>query len=189
MIPGEVVATFATKAGDEAVIRYPRWEDLDDLHQFINRLSMEDTYILFSGEQLSREDEAAWLANRFRTLETGDAVYLTCWVGEKFAGASGIDRVTVEMQRSRHVADFGITIDRAFRGQGVGKALMQTIIAEARRKIAGLRLIALSVFGSNRVAQRLYRQEGFVEYARLPGGFFHRGEYVDKVSMYLDCSE
>lgn len=189
MIPGQVVRTFTTKAGDEAVIRYPRWEDLDALLRFVNRMSQEDTYVLFSGQEVSREDEAAWLAGRFRAVETGNSVYLNCWVNGHLAAGSGIDRNTAEMTRGCHVANFGIVVDQAYRGQGVGKALTQTIIDEARRVIAGLRVIELSVFGNNPVAQTLYRQVGFVEYGRLPGGFLHRGEYVDKVLMCLDCTQ
>jgi len=62
--------------------------------------------------------------------------------------------------------------------------LLQLVIDEAERRIDGLRLIQLHVFGNNELAYRLYLNHGFIEYGRLPGGVLHRGQYVDNISMY-----
>ncbi|MCD6242764.1 hypothetical protein J7K06_03650 [Candidatus Bathyarchaeota archaeon] len=35
---GQIIQTFTLKDGRKAVIRAPRWEDLDDLMDFINSL-------------------------------------------------------------------------------------------------------------------------------------------------------
>ena len=40
------------------VIRYPKWEDLEELTRYINKLSSEDTFVTFSGEEIKKEEEA-----------------------------------------------------------------------------------------------------------------------------------
>ncbi len=75
-VPGEIVRTFRTKKGNDVALRYPMWRDLARLNDYINALSMEDTYIRFSGEVISRAEEADVLANWFRDMELSNKVVL-----------------------------------------------------------------------------------------------------------------
>jgi ribosomal protein S18 acetylase RimI-like enzyme len=58
---------------------------------------------------------------------------------------------------------YDIEIDDAHRGRGLGRAAMQRVEAEARRR--GLDTVALNVFGGNTVARNLYRSLGYAEIA------------------------
>ncbi len=87
--------------------------------------------------------------------------------------------------RHDHVGIFGITVSKEFRSEGIGKILMQTVIEEAKKGIAGLTMIELHCFSTNTAGLALYEKLGFKECGRLPGGILHRGEYVDNVMMYL----
>ncbi len=71
-------------------------------------------------------------------------------------------------------------------GLGVGTALMQAVLDEARAHLAGLQIVTLSVFGNNETAIRMYERFGFQEFGRLPRGIRHQGQYVDHIYMYLD---
>jgi RimJ/RimL family protein N-acetyltransferase len=62
------------------------------------------------------------------------------------------------------------------------------VIAEAEAHMEGLRIIELSVFANNERAHRLYQNQGFIEFGRLPGGILRRGEYVDHIYMYKPVS-
>lgn len=75
-IPGKIVKKIRLKNDKEAVIRYPKWEDLEGLTSYINELSAEDTFITYSGEKISKEKEADFLASRFKEMEFGDCVKL-----------------------------------------------------------------------------------------------------------------
>jgi hypothetical protein len=46
-IPGKVIKTFITKKDTEVTIRYPKWEDLDEMTRYINEISKEDTFVTF----------------------------------------------------------------------------------------------------------------------------------------------
>ena len=55
---------------------------------------------------------------------------------------------------------FGMWVDPGFRQVGVGRALVDAVVAQARA--AGKRRVVLHVVADNTVARRLYEREGFV---------------------------
>ncbi|PWU22710.1 hypothetical protein C5B42_05270 [Candidatus Cerribacteria bacterium 'Amazon FNV 2010 28 9'] len=182
-IPGKIIKEFTTKSGKHAIIRYPKWEDLDAMLEHINTVSKENTFITFSGEQETLESESKYLASEFESIEEGNACKLFCFVEEKFAGVCDVHRVLMNKKRSLHVGTLGLVISKEFRGDGIGAILMQTTIDEAIQQIKGLRLIQLSCFAANTPALNLYRKLGFAEVGRIPQKLLHKGEYIDEVWM------
>jgi ribosomal protein S18 acetylase RimI-like enzyme len=75
----------------------------------------------------------------------------------------------------------GIAVDPARQGRGVGRALIDAAIAEARRRRA--RRLTLRVFSPNERARRLYESAGFVVEGVLREEFFLDGRYVDDILM------
>ncbi|GHC66046.1 N-acetyltransferase [Streptomyces flavofungini] len=75
----------------------------------------------------------------------------------------------------------GFVVADEVRGKGVGRGLLQAVVAEARRQ--GARRITLRVLGHNTPARTLYESEGFVTEGVLPGEFLLDGQYVDDVLM------
>jgi ribosomal protein S18 acetylase RimI-like enzyme len=80
------------------------------------------------------------------------------------------------------VPSFGILIDRAARGRGLGRRLTVRTIAAARE--LGAPGVRLSVYGENRSAIRLYESLGFVERERH--AVDRRGRTSEKLIMRLD---
>ncbi len=78
--PGIIVHEFITKNGQQAVIRYPQFSDVEAITEYANILSTEDTYVTLSGEQLSLEEEQKYLEDEFHKIEDGDGVMLICTV-------------------------------------------------------------------------------------------------------------
>jgi RimJ/RimL family protein N-acetyltransferase len=184
-VPGKIIKEFTTKSGKHAVIRYPQIEDAQALLDFINEVSLENTFIRFAGEQQTIEEETAYLTSELEKLETGDAVKLFCFVEGEFAGVCDIHRDTGLLTRRQHVGIFGLVIRKAFRGEGIGKVLAQAVIDEAKSSIDNLQLIALDCFANNEPALNLYVKLGFKEWGRFPQALMHKGEYVDEVHMSL----
>jgi len=184
-IPGAPVVQFETKTGAEVLVRYPRWEDLPQLLQFINSLSAEDTYVALSGEQLTFEEEADFLLNWFKRMEFGDGVYLVCESDEHIVGGCGIERVESDRTRGEHVGSFGLSIAKEFRGQGLGENLSKAAIEEAKTNMPNLQIITLTAFAENIPAVTLYKKLGFIETGRMPGGYKYKKKYQDKTEMCL----
>lgn len=184
--PGEVVSQFTTKSGKPAVLRYPVMEDAQALLDFINTISLEDTFVRFAGEQQALDEEQKYLASEIQLCSTGNAVKLFCFVEGKFAGVTDIHRDTSLLTRRLHSGIFGIIVSKEFRGEGVGTQLITSIVQEAKKHISGLKLIKLDCFANNEPAMALYKKVGFVEAGRIPKALFRQGEYTDEVHMALE---
>jgi RimJ/RimL family protein N-acetyltransferase len=84
--------------------------------------------------------------------------------------------------RDYHVGLIGLMVDQSFRGEGLGKFLLQFVIGQA--KVEGMRLVRLGVFSDNEIARNLYKKMGFIEYGVLPDGLYRKGKFSDYISMY-----
>jgi RimJ/RimL family protein N-acetyltransferase len=178
--PGRIVARHEMARG-EVVFRYPLPSDAPAALAYINAISAEQTFILFQGEQLTLEQEQAWLDGRLASLASGKGISILAFSGDRCIGSAGIDLGSMV---SSHVGYFGIGLAPEWRDAGLGTRLMQTTITEAEKHLGALRIVQLDVFAANERAIHLYRKLGFIEYARLPEGVYRRGEYDDLISMY-----
>ena len=88
------------------------------------------------------------------------------------------------IETRRGLAEIGMMVDSASRGQGVGSLLMESCIAWAREHHC--HKIALQVWPHNHVARSLYRKFGFVEEATLRRHYRREnGELWDAIGMGL----
>lgn len=184
-IPGAIVKEFITPKGDNATVRYPRWEDLDKLLSYINTLSKEDTFISYSGEQLTKEEEAEFLCDVFKEIEFGNKVYLNCHINQSIIASCKIERHRSENLQYRHIGLLSIAVAHESRGVGIGFEIAHATIAEAKKRIEGLKIIALEVYGHNTKAIDLYKRLGFRERARISDGVYYKGSYVENVLMNM----
>jgi RimJ/RimL family protein N-acetyltransferase len=83
-----------------------------------------------------------------------------------------------------HAATLGITVAKEWRGQGVGRRLMEYAIEWARRSSV-LTRIELYVFVRNTNAIRLYESCGFEVEGRRRRAAHREGEYLDDLVMSL----
>jgi RimJ/RimL family protein N-acetyltransferase len=188
-IPGQIIKTSTTKKGRTVTFSYPKWEDLDEMTNFINAVSKEDTFIGFSGETVSREDEGKYLASLFPKIENNDLVVVHAFIDGKLAGRSDVYRDLSMKERQKHVGILGLIVGREYRSEGLGEELIRVTIEQAKLTIPGLRIIKLEVFGTNNIAQSLYKKVGFKESGRIPQGILYKGEYIDDIAMYYPIVE
>jgi RimJ/RimL family protein N-acetyltransferase len=85
-------------------------------------------------------------------------------------------------RKVRHVGEVGVSVQREWRGRGVGRRLMETAIDVARTS-AELSRLSLRVFASNAPALRLYESMGFAVEGRRPGHLRVRGRADDLILM------
>jgi len=75
-----------------------------------------------------------------------------------------------------------MSVNRDYRGKGVGKTLLLKTVEGCRGKFD---VITLEVFSNNLTAKRLYEKVGFKTYGVLPGGVKRGGKSVDLELMFL----
>lgn len=176
-IPSE---TFCTPSGDEVHLRVARPEDADALLALARAIQAEDAYMVTVPEEfgLTEDDKRAWIEDHAR--HPGQLV-VVAEAGGRVVGA--VDFEARRQRRLSHSGAFAIAVEREWRGRGVGRALLETLLAWAQAH-PELERVELAVFGNNERALKLYRSLGFLEEGRrLDGIKLGPGKYVDDVLM------
>lgn len=86
--------------------------------------------------------------------------------------------------RCGHIANTSYAVASSARGKGVGRALVEDSLVQA--KAHGFRLLQFNaVVATNTVARHIYESLGFVQLGTIPGGFLlPDGSYVDICPYY-----
>ncbi|MBI5864148.1 MAG: GNAT family N-acetyltransferase [Planctomycetes bacterium] len=109
------------------------------------------------------------------------SVILLAAHGGTVIGSLGI--FSGERRRLAHAGTIGLSVDAAWRNQGVGGAMIRAILEWAAAHPI-LEKVCLSVFSSNEIGLALYRKLGFVEEGRRIGQAKLASErYVDEIHM------
>ncbi len=177
----KIVYQSEIKTGKEIVLRYPEMGDLEELLNFINEMSDERTFIRYQGEHETLESERKWLKGRLKEIENKKTVHLLAFFGNKLVGASEIRMMD---KTEKHIGVLGISIAKNFRGEGIGKILMDLIMKEAVKELSELKIITLEVYSTNEVAKNLYKKLSFIEYGILPDGISRSGRFENAILMY-----
>lgn len=164
------------------IIREARPDDAAALLAYIRPVFAEPGINLITAPdefQLTVDGEARFVA------ELADAANSLYLVAESDGVIIGQLTLQGGKRRSiRHVATLGITIAADWRGQGVGRRLMEEAIAYARDSSI-IKRIELHVFARNQPAIRLYEQCGFVTEGVLRRAVFRDEQYLDELVMAL----
>lgn len=97
----------------------------------------------------------------------------------KIVGDIGLTRHT---NRRAHAGSIGMGVHDAYKGRGIGNAMIGEILAIADRWL-DLKRIELTVFTDNEPALSLYRKFGFEVEGHLKSFAFRDGEYIDAYCM------
>lgn len=180
MKTGRVVQNLSLKDGRKAVLRTPKWEDLDDLLDLINSL-VEEKADIIRGEKVTRKEEIDFLASVLKRVETKEEFFLIAEVEGKAVASSEIGQGTGSYDS--HVGMIGIVVKDGFRDMGLGTIMMKTLVERGRSM--GLKVLTLCVFSTNKRAIHVYERVGFVRTGYIPRRFFKSGKYVDEVVMTM----
>ena len=170
-------------------VRPLRWEDFPDLRDtyyelYEERDSGEPIGITLFGPRPSLSDEVGWFAGEFRRVLDGEKV---AWVAEADGHAVGSCNIggagAGPTSEQSHLGELGILVRRSHRGKGVGSALLERSLADARTRFE---LVYLSVFSVNVRALELYRKFGFVPCGHFPRAVKRGDRYYDIDRMVLD---
>jgi RimJ/RimL family protein N-acetyltransferase len=166
----ELNNTVTLKDGRACILRNGTAEDGQALLDVFNLTHEQTDFLLTYPEEHSytAEQEAAFLQEK---TDSTDEIELLAELDGKVVGSAGINCIG-RKEKTRHRAEFGISVDKAYWGLGIGRALTKACIECAKR--AGYVQLELEVVAENRSAIALYESVGFEEYGRNPKGFRSR---------------
>ena len=158
------------KDGRACILRNGTASDGQALLDIFNLTHTHTDYLLSYPKESTHtvQQEADFLKQK---TESADEIELLAELDGKVVGSAGIGCVG-RKEKIRHRAEFGISVDKAYWGLGIGRALTEACIECART--AGYVQLELEAVAENKSALALYRSVGFVEYGRNPKGFRSR---------------
>ena len=87
--------------------------------------------------------------------------------------------------RCGHICNASYAVDKRYRGQGIGEALVRDSMERAKKLGFGI-LQFNAVVADNMPARRLYESIGFIQLGTIEGGFrMKNGEYADICPYYI----
>ena len=166
----ELNNTVTLKDGRACILRNGTASDGQALLDVFNLTHKQTDFLLTYPEEhrYTDQQEADFLQEK---ADSADEIELLAELDGKVVGSAGIGCVG-RKEKIRHRAEFGISVDKAYWGLGVGRALTKACIECAKR--AEYAQLELEVVAENRSAIALYESVGFVEYGRNPKGFRSR---------------
>ena len=165
--------------GRQVLIRRTEPDDAAAILAYLGRVGGESINLTFGAEGpgFSEEEERAYLTH----VATADNSLAIVAVAEgTIVGALTFDGG--RRPRLRHAGEFGISVIQAYAGVGLGKALLEYLLAWAERS-GVVRKINLKVRVDNLPAIRLYEQMGWVREGRTSRDTLIDGQFADCLLM------
>ena len=175
------VADRALELRDGRRVRIRRAEpdDAAAILAYLARVGAESVNLTFGAEGpgLSVQEEREYLT---RVAASDNALAIVALAGEEIVGSLTFDGGP--RARLRHAGEFGISVLQAYAGVGLGKALIEYLIAWAERS-GVVRKINLKVRVDNEPAIRLYERMGWVHEGRTTRDTLIDGQFNDCLMM------
>ena len=168
------------KDGRECILRNAEAADAKEVLDVFIRTHAQTEFLSTYPDEIhfTAESEAEFLAKKESAPRE---IELLAELDGKIAGTAGIHSIG-SFDKVKHRAGFGISLDEAYWGLGIGRALTRACIECAVR--ADYEQLELEVAAENERAIMLYKTEGFKEYGRNPQGFRLRsGSYHELILM------
>jgi GNAT superfamily N-acetyltransferase len=122
-----------------------------------------------------------WFTALLADARKGNAIYLVADVDGQIAGHCFVRMETPGSELS-HVGVLSMLVDGAYRGRGIGRRLVDSVIRQSKGMFE---ILHLRMFSTNNIAKRLYKSRGFRRFGTAPR-FIKRGsKYFDREYYYL----
>jgi RimJ/RimL family protein N-acetyltransferase len=173
---------LALRDGREVLIRRAEPDDAGALLAYLGRVGGETINLTFGAEGpgLTEAEEREYLT---RVAASDNSLAIVATVGDEIVGSLTFDGG--RRTRLRHVGEFGISVAQAYAGQGIGKALIEYMLAWAERG-GVVRKINLKVRVDNAPAIGLYERMGWVTEGRTTRDTLIEGGFNDCLMMGRD---
>ena len=166
-------------------IRSIEEDDAAEILKYLELISSESDNITFGpGEfNMPLEKEVAFLKS---IVESDNGIMYVAKVNGEIAGQ--LHYTGGGRNRTRHTGEFGITVQKKYWGQGIGRALMEAMIEWATTS-KYCEKIDLRVRDDNHKAIALYRKLGFKVEGLRKRDMKINGEFVDCLFMGLEINK
>lgn len=169
-----------SKFDSGVIVRSAQIDDARGIYELAKSVIGEEIYQLTSASEFSMtiEAEEKWIQSHW---DNPNHLLLVAEVNGRVVGL--LDFSNGRRHRIAHTGEFGMSVDKSVRDQGLGSLLLQSLIEWAVANPT-IEKISLHVHGNNERAIALYKKMGFeVEGVRRRELKYADGQYIDSVEM------
>ncbi|MCY8235561.1 GNAT family N-acetyltransferase [Priestia endophytica] len=162
-------------------IREIKLEDAKGLIKHAESVLENSTFTLTTREefQASEDSQKQWIKNM---QKQGNLILIAENEGEIIGDLLFIRG---KKKRNSHTGELAIGIQEPYRGKGIGRQLLQSLIIWAKGQ-ESIKKLCLQVIEGNDPAIGLYKKVGFQEEGRLKNQvMFSKDKYADMINMSL----
>ena len=175
--------TITTKTGKTYTWRSMQEGDANAILDYITELGNEDTFILIGPNDIpSYEYEIEYVTNTVKSQNDKKVVKVIVFHGEKIIASGDVKKGIL---RQSHLGTLGISVRKAYRGQGLGRKIIELLEKEAKEKL-DTKLMYLSCFVENTIAQKLYESCGYKQCGVKPKAVQYKGKLQDEITYYKE---
>jgi putative acetyltransferase len=175
---------FVSKKGQKIQIRSALISEALDVLNTMIEIAEDSPYILSSADDFRKKTEAEEAAFIEKSINGKHSFFLVVIVDQKIIGTA--DFSNYRDSKRAHRGGLGISIHKAYRGEGIGKKVMEVIIDNARA-FHSIEYIELDVMEENKAAFQMYKGLGFEVVHRTPQAYqLSEGNYTSNIMMRLE---
>lgn len=170
-----------SKSGIEVLLRNAHEKDAGAIMKIKAGILSEKVFMLREEDEanLNEESERSEIAEH---LESEGSVYIVAEISEEVVGF--LEFMNGSLKRTKHSGMFSVYITGEFRGNGIGRLLLEMLIHWAEKHML-IEKVTLAVFSTNAAAIGLYEKMGFKIEGICPRDMkLSDGSYIDSVLMY-----
>lgn len=168
------------KNGQTVLLRSPGPEDAAEVNRHRYITSMETYYMGRNPEEVDADTEARrkWLA---ALAEDPQDFGISAFYGGRLVADLCLTKLR-DLEKFRHRAYIGISIQKEFWGAGLGSVMLSEALRTAKEN--GFEQVELGVFSDNPRAIHVYEKAGFRKCGVQPRAFkLKDGTYRDEIMM------
>ncbi len=169
-----------SKSGEEVLIRTAVMQDAAAILNLSKSVIEEEVYQLTSVSEfkMTIDAEERWIESH---LSNPNHILLIAEINSNIVGL--LDFSNGRRQRIAHTGEFGMSVEKSARDQGIGSLLLQVLIEWATSHEV-IEKLGLTVHANNERAIALYKKMGFtIEGVRKQDLKYRNDQYVDTVIM------
>ena len=171
---------YTLKNRKKLTIRTALAKDASQVVKLMKGVIKEGPFTLYESDEYSSTAKSE--AKRIKRFKNAPGkIYLVGSIKDEITGFISFDNW--DTRRTTHTGLFSIFLKKKFRGMGIGKLLIKSMLNWGKHNPVNKK-ISLAVFSTNKNAIALYKKLGFRREGCCQRDMIINGKYVDSVLMY-----
>lgn len=130
----------------------------------------------------SRKDRLVQFGTWLKEITRGNMLFYVAEDKGRIVGFCFIKKIVIPDSELSHVGELGVRVAKEFRGNGIGKRLVEHALRMSKDKFE---IVDVEILGINKVSKHLFKTMGFKTWGIAPGFVKRKHNYIDIEHMCI----